>query len=397
MKKIFISFLSIFLLTVNSFSQSVNLQEIIDTAIGGDTIFLQPGIYYATPSPYIEEECGNCTEHNTIVHGTKGFIVEGKSLHIIGSSSEEVILVTNAGYGFLFLHSKNSSISNVTISGGIRDTSGDATNGGIVVKYSNVEISNCIISNDTIRKEDDPVVGICGIVVRENSKTTIINNRIINNTWDGIALYRGATAYILNNEIKNGRGAGIGITWDAEAIVIGNRVSNFWKGIGTFGNASAIVTNNSVFDNLGWGIVISGNSEMILMNNVVTRNGNCGVAPWTGGEGKVNAYIVNNIITNNGWRKEWVCPQVGYWMNAHDSYIIFMYNNVWGNEQGDYRDTTDLTGIDGNISVDPEFISEENFYLKETSPLLNAGHPDSKNKDGTRSHIGLTELENILD
>ena len=397
MKKLLISFLSIFLFKVNSFSQSFNLQEMIDTANDNDTIFLQPGIYYATPSPYIEEECGNCSEHNTTVYGTKGFIIENKSLHIVGSSKEEVILKTNAGYGFLFLNSKNSFISNLTIGGGVRDTSGDATNGAIVVKYSTVEISNCIISNDTIRKEGDPVVGICGIVVRENSKATISNNQIINNTWDGIALYRGAMAFIVNNEIKNGRGAGIGITWDAGVFIIGNRVLNFWKGIGTFGNSSATLVNNAVFDNLGWGVVISGNSEMSLYHNVITRNGNCGVATWTSGEESVVALITNNIITSNGWRKEWVCPQVGYWMNAPGSEIIFEYNNVWGNEQGDYRDTSDLTGIDGNISVDPEFICEENFYLKETSPLLNAGHPDSKNKDGSRSHIGLTELENFLD
>lgn len=377
-------------MTSIAFSQSHDLQLLIDTAEDGDTIFLQPGIYYATPSPYIEEECGNCEEHNTTVYGTKGFFVEDKSLHIIGSSKVEVILVTNAGYGLLFLNSSFSSISNLTIGGGIRDTSGDATNGAIVVKYSHVSIDNCIISNDTVRNASDPVVGICGIVVREYSSAEIKNNRIINNTWDGIALYRGATAMIHDNIIQNGRGAGIGITWDASAIIIRNRVSGFWKGIGTFGNSFGQLFNNAVFDNLGWGIVISGNSKMNLFNNVITRNGNCGVAPWTSGESKISAVIINNIITENGWRKEWVCPQVGYWFNAPDSDIVFEYNNVWGNHNGDYRDVVNLTGVNGNVSVNPDFESETDFKLKENSQMIMAGHPEDKNTDGTRSDIGLT-------
>lgn len=330
MKLTFISLLTIFLSTINSNAQTTDLQILINNAKDGDTIFLDDGVYSVIPSDYIENECGNCRKHETIVYGTKGFLVENKSLHIIGTSPEKVVIITNAGYGLLFLNSKNSTISNVTITGGVRDTSGDATNGGIVLKYSHVLIENCVISNDTVRFANDPVVGICGIVIREGSFALIRNNIIVRNTWDGIALYRGANAVIEDNIIQTGRGAGIGVTWNANALIVRNKVSGFWKGIGTFGNSKAEVYNNAVFDNLGWGIVISGNSEMQLINNVITRNGNCGVAPWTSDSAHVKAVIVNNIITLNGWRDEWVCPQVGYWMNAPGSDITFKYNNVWG-------------------------------------------------------------------
>ncbi len=390
MKKLFIVLFLSFFFIINSSSQNIlDLQSLIDNAKNGETIILKAGTYEAVPTEYIDELCGNCLEHQTIVRGTIGFIIKDKTIHIRGEDKEKVILKTNAGYGILFFNSVHSSISNLTIGGGIRDTSGDATNGGIVLKYSKVRIFDCIISNDTFRTSKTPIVGICGIVLREGSEAVIRNNLIRNNTWDGIALYRGATGYIMENIIENGRGAGIGITWDASAIVECNRVSGFWKGIGTFGTSTAIVKNNAVFDNLGWGIVISGNSHMTLENNVITRNGNCGIAPWCDSSEHASGIITNNIITENGWRKEWVCPQVGLWMNSNKERFVFSYNNVWNNFAGEYKDVGDLTGIDGNMSSDPFFKSKFDFSLQSRSPLLNAGNPALTNLDGSRSHIGI--------
>ncbi len=382
--------LLLFRSTICCFSQQINdLQAVIDNAENGETIILKPGIYEANPAVYTDELCGNCLEHQTAVTGTRGFIIKDKTLHIRGEDKEKVILKTNAGYGVLFVNSQHSSISSLTISGGIRDTSGDATNGGIVVKYSKVRIFDCIISNDTVRTSKTPVVGICGIVMREGSESIIRNNLIRNNTWDGIALYRGATSFIMDNTIENGRGAGIGITWDACAVVERNRISGYWKGIGTFGTSTAIVRNNAVFDNLGWGIVISGNSHMVAENNVITRNGNCGIAPWSDSTEHATGVITNNIITENGWRKEWVCPRVGLWMNANKERFEFSHNNVWNNFSGEYKDVEELTGINGNVSADPLFKSRFDFSLGPGSPLFHKGNPSITNLDGSRSHIGL--------
>lgn len=382
-----------FLMFFSSFSFSqinkFDLQFLINKAKDGETIILKTGIYEAIPTEYVEDLCGNCLNHQTKVLGTKGFVILYKSINLKGEDKENVIIKTNAGYGILFIGSTNSSISNVTIIGGIRDTSGDATNASIVLKYSKVKISDCIISNDTIRMSKVPIVGISGIILRENSEAIIQNNIIRNNTWDGIALYRGSVAFIADNIIENGRGAGIGITWDASAIVLRNRVSGYWKGIGTFGTSNAVLKNNVIFDNLGWGIVISGNSHMFIENNVITRNGNCGIAPWCDSGETATGVITNNIITENGWRKEWVCPQVGLWMNADSSHFQFTYNDVWNNFMGDYQSIQNLSGINGNISVDPMFISKHDFTLQKKSSLWNLGNPLITNIDGSRSHIGI--------
>jgi parallel beta-helix repeat protein len=370
-------------------NNELNLQQLIDNAKNGETITLKAGIYEATPSEYFDGLCGNCQNHKTDVRGTKGFIIQDKTIFIRGEDKEKVILKTNAGYGVLFVNSMHSSISNLTITGGVRDTSGDATNAGIVLKFSKVRIFDCIISNDTVRSSQTPIVGVSGIVLREGSEAIIRNNIIRNNTWDGIALYRGGLAYIMDNIIENGRGAGIGITWDAAAFVFRNRVSGFWKGVGTFGTSTAVVKNNCVFDNLGWGIVISGDSHMLVENNVITRNGNCGVAPWCDSLENGSGVITNNIITENGWRKEWVCPQVGYWMNADPAKFKFTYNDVWNNAAGEYKNVNDLTGINGNVSADPMFRDKFDFRLMDSSPLFHNGNPAITNLDGSQSHIGI--------
>lgn len=361
------------------------LQKAIDEAKDGGLIKILPGRYEAQPKPYIEEICGNCVNPGTRVHATRGFIVQGKRLELRGSGPGKTILVTNAGYGVLFEQSFGSMLTGVTITGGIRDPDGNATDAAVVAKYSRLTVQGVEIVDNQDRA-DDVVVGIGGIFGRENSELFILGNTIRGNGWDGVALYRGSQAVIADNEIAIGRGAGIGITWDASTLVYRNRISGYWKGIGTFGTSRAIVRNNAVFDNLGWGIAATGQSFMEVTNNVVFRNGNCGFARW---EKTARGVLSNNIIVQNGWRKEWVCARVGLWMNGDPKDFPVTYNDVYGNQAGNYLGMEDLTGQDGNVSLEPNFSDSVDFHLKEGSPLIDAGDPLLTDPDGTRSDIGL--------
>jgi hypothetical protein len=362
-----------------------DLQSVFDLAKNGDRISIMPGTYIAHPDSYPEDLCGNCQSHKTYVKATRGFLVKDKALEIVGSGADSTILVTKAGYGVLFDHSRGASISNLTITGGIRDPDGSATDAGIVAKFSSVTVKNVKISGNT-HQIKDVVVGIGGVFGRENSELFIIDNVIENNGWDGVALYRGANAYISDNLICDGRGAGIGITWDATAIVYRNQISGYWKGIGTFGDSRAVVRNNAVYDNLGWGIIATGNSFMEASNNVVTRNGNCGMAPWSE---TAHGVFVNNIITENGWRKEWVCPCVGIWMNGKPENFIVSHNDVWANKEANYKDMDDLTGKDGNISADPLFKDKMDFHLLPNSPCIDSGDSIFTDLDGGLSDMGI--------
>jgi parallel beta-helix repeat protein len=360
------------------------LQDAIDAAADLDTIIIRPGNYASEAYAFRDELCGNCQEHKIEVKASRGFLIQDKALVILGAGPDSTVLTTNAGYGVLFINSHGSEIAGLRITGGVRDFDGNATDAAIVARASRLTVRDCLIADNTNRP-DSIVVGIGGIMGREGAELTIVNNRIINNSWDGIALYRGATAHIADNEINGGRGAGIGITWDAVALAVRNRVSNYWKGIGSFGDTRVICSNNIVFDNLGWGIIATGTSYMDATNNVVFHNGNCGMAVW-GDE--CTGRFSNNIVAQNGWRDEWVCPCVGIWNTGQLFNFDISYNDVWNNVAGQYRDMPDYTERDGNVSVDPKFADLTGFALAPDSPMKDAGNPLLTDPDGTPSDLG---------
>jgi hypothetical protein len=361
------------------------LEYVLKEAENGDTVLVLKGVYRAKQKRYVEKLCGNCENPNTQVEATVGFHIRGKSLIIMGEERDSTVLVTNAGYGVLFEDSYGSVLKNVTITGGIRDPDGNATDAAIVGKQCRIIIENVSVINNTHRI-DTVVVGIGGIFGREDAEFLIVGNEINNNGWDGIALYRGATANISDNIIKKGRGAGIGITWDASAIIYRNRISEYWKGIGAFGESVVVAKNNAVFDNLGWGIIVTGNAYMAIQNNVIFHNGNCGFAVW---EETAQGFLRNNIIANNGWKEEWVCPCVGIWMNANPEQFPIIFNNIWGNKAGNFEGITEETGSEGNISADPLFERDTTFQLQQDSPCIDTGDPLIIDINGSRSDMGL--------
>ena len=370
-----------------SLERGSDLQAVIDYASDGDTIILSAKEYEARATRFTDPLCGNCADPQTEVAASYGFIVRNKGLVILGADRTETILITNAGHGVYLENADGTTIRSLTITGGKRDDDGNATDAGIVVRRSRVIIEQVNIRDNTDRSSDsNVVVGIGGVFGREGAEITLRDCRIINGGWDGVALYRGATATITDCLIRDGRGVGIGVTWDAVCIAYRNEVSGFWKGIGSFGTSSVIACNNLVHDNLGWGLVATGTSSMEATNNVIHHNGNCGVAPWsTGSRGR----LINNIITQNGWREQWVCPCVGVWNYGDWAKWTFRNNIVWGNKDGDYKGIWDQGGIGGNRSTDPAFPAEGDYSLNEISPAFHAGDTLIYNLDGSRSHIGL--------
>lgn len=388
-----------------------DLQTAIDAAKSGDQIVLLPGTYAAKPASYIEDLCGNCLEARTAVNASRGFIIEGKSLTITGVDPDSVLLVTGAGYGVLFLNSWGSTIEGCQITGGVRDKDGNATDAAVVAKFSRVTVRNCRIINNEYR-DTTVVVGVGGVFGREGSELFIEDNIIYNNGWDGIALYRGAKAFIADNRIDKGRGAGIGITWDVQATVLRNRISHYWKGIGSFGTSRVVVRNNIVQDCLGWGVIATGTSFMEATNNLIYRNGNCGFANWSDRADSLGprGVFVNNIVYNNGWRDEWVCPCVGIWMLGRPADFVVANNDVFVDSAliaaeransdkrkdpkkpkyaANYAEIGDLTGKHGNLSVNPLFADTVDFKLLPNSPLINAGDSVLTDLDGSRSDIGV--------
>ncbi len=392
-----------------------DLQDAIDAASDGDTIHLLAGRHVAAAFEAVDPTCGNCAdaEFRADIAITVGFLIEGKALHLEGASRTDTVLDTGAGYGLLFEDAGVSSVTNLTVTGGIRDADGRATDAAIVVRYTELTISGVDVleNNDLYAGEPDPVVGVMGITGREGAKLHVTGCRVLDNSWDGITLYRSdpdvadsaPEATIQENTIgcttdciyyANGRGVGIGVTWDARATIERNRVHGYWKGIGSFGTTHVVVRNNLVQDMHGWGVIASGESTMEVINNTIVDNGNVGLAVWNE---EASGEFINNIITGNGGVEEWVAKRTGVWMNDSGD-AIFAYNDVWGNEvedvcTGGYPGGADCTpvafdGIDGNVSVDPGYVDEDVFALSSTSAVIDAGDPDILDLDGSRSDMG---------
>jgi hypothetical protein len=188
----------------------------------------------------------------------------------------------------------------------------------VVVRHSRVLLEACRIADNigdsaTVAAV---VVGIAGVVGREGSEIRLRDCVLERNSWDGVALYRGARAEITDNVIDGvdrasggvvggGRGVGIGMTWDARAVVERNLVRRYWKGIGVFLDAEAEVRHNVVEDILTWGLAYWGpdgsRPSAHLDENAVYLTGACGASIERGPEdGAPPGRLLGNAFVRTG-------------------------------------------------------------------------------------------------
>ena len=308
-------------LTPATFHAQLELYREGDGSFREGTLFrLAPGEYRLRPTPYEEERCGNCDDPATPVQATVGLRVSGTGIvfEAMPDAEGEVVIRTGAGYGLLFEDCTDCMLRGVTITGGERDPDPNATCAAVVAKDSELSIEECVITENlgdsTLLATN--IVGVIGIAGREGARLTIRGNRILRNSWDGIALYRGAEALIEGNLIDGvdragartrggGRGVGIGLTWDAAATLRHNRVARYWKGIGVFVDAQATITENVVEDVLTWGIALwdagRGRPSAEIRRNVIFGTGACGISLMRklGGD-PAPGLCVENIVARSG-------------------------------------------------------------------------------------------------
>ncbi len=82
-----------------------------------------------------------------------------------------------------------------------------------------------------------------------------------------------------------------------------------------------------------------------------------------------NLLFANNIVTSND--NSGICGNATRQGLDGESYMQFYFNDVWGNGT-DYTSFPDMTGNDGNISVDPQFAGPTNAHLQTGSPCIDA-------------------------
>jgi hypothetical protein len=285
-----------------------------------------------------------------------GLRIQKSVVHIKGAPAFASALYTHAGYGLFFVNCRDAWLDGVIITGGVRDADPRATDAGIVSVNSKLRLSNNLIFGNEgdsamLRKTK---VGIMGICVREGSNAIVFNNQVARNSWDGIGVYKNASATITGNLIDGvdkakenepggGRGVGIMVTRNGKATIETNLIKRYNKGIGIYVNANVQVSNNLIEDIAIWGINVwdadTGKPVARIERNVIYKTGACGIAIIRYREGGGDpGFCRDNIVVESGQNRDFDIPNKYCYQCAlavhgrPDAFAIennVFYKNTW--------------------------------------------------------------------
>lgn len=118
------------------------------------------------------------------------------------------------------------------------------------------------------------------------------------------------------------------------------------------------VSNNLITGNSEGMRIFDGSNISVVNNTVVNNAPNCGVCTYV-----ASTTITNNIVSNNG-----------FGLGAFGVTPTIRFNDVF-NAGGNYSDIPNQTGLNGNISADPQFVNAAggDYRLNSGSPAINTG------------------------
>jgi len=281
------------------------IQEAVDAANPGDTIYVKAGVYY------------------------ENGITINKELKLIGESKETTIIDGNFSKGILLIRfCSNILISNFTIrNSGSNEWYWDPVVGGVIYCAGVIlaKAKNCTIKNSKI------INNYVGIYIIYSNRSRILQNEVINSTYMAIFADGAHGTYgdihvecwsnrFVNNTIIGASVGGIYSKYCANSTIENNTIKRCglgictWRGYKTFGN---IIMGNVLLDNvLGisctdnsnnkihgnfvanceYGIEIGSSENIIRMNDLENNTYNFGVVTLPDQQLK---YFLQDIDTSN--------------------------------------------------------------------------------------------------
>ncbi|MCK4457303.1 MAG: right-handed parallel beta-helix repeat-containing protein, partial [Thermoplasmata archaeon] len=309
------------------------IQEAIDAANPGDTIYIHNGTYYehvavSKPLSLIGED-----RDNTVIDaGGTGDVVSVTANHVNITSLTIVLGYGLDDAGILLSYVENCSITNTNLS--------DNWNGVLLVGSNGNVIANNIAGANgrgvhLIDSSDNVIVGNTasdnwdyGIFLVSSSNNTIAGNNISlgdrgiylivdsdgneirNNTVSssgyGIHLRNSNGVAIANNNISDGWADGVCVESSSNVTVMRNNLTSNWNGVRLYSSDDVTVTQNNVSNSTWYGIYLYMSTNSTVTGNLMTKDGafirGDLVEHW-------NTHVIDTSNTVNG-------RPVYYWKNA---------------------------------------------------------------------------------
>jgi PKD repeat protein len=275
---------------------------------------------------------------------------------------------------------------------------------GIVAYGNNSELT---LNNSLIHNNDE------GGVWLDTYVTANINgNHIHGNTLSGVYLDTFVTADINGNHIHDNDSQGIWIQFGVVVDISGNDIHDNSKGVFAQYNQSGYITvsGNAIY-NCSNGVRLFDSSSNIFGNLIINQS-SYGIHLSNGATSNIHS---NNIIGNfNGVRIDESASfsEIKNNILLGNDYVLVLnsesevLNNSFYNNStpfsGDYVPSAfgevitvnangDSTDTWSNLFMDPMLIDIENgdYTPQEGSPVIDAGHPDDIDPDGSIADIGM--------
>jgi hypothetical protein len=361
-----------FAATINVPADQPTIQAGINAAANGDTVLVAPGTYF--------ENINFMGKAITVKSsgGSKVTIIDGQNLapvvtFAMGEGSKSIVsgfTLQNGNSGFSTQYEGGGvyiAFTSPTVQGNViqHNSASSGSGGGIGVYFGSPILKNNLILNN--------IAGIGGgIDFGGASDVTILHNTIVGNSatefGGGISIDAAGNALIEDNKIMRNNGAteggGVWVVNEADEVfvqnlIVGNTAS---QGGGVYLSVPASVTG------------------MLWVNNTIANNNSAdGSAVWAGGFDD-NDTFWNNLIIGSKGQTAFVCDAT-YDPNPP----IIQYTDAYAaNGTGFQGSCGNDAGQNGNISLDPLFVSGTNFQLQASSPVIDMGSnsaPDLPKKD----------------
>jgi len=373
--------------TRNTFIVVVAALLVCATAAAAQTTISVPGDYSSIQSAIDAAQDGD------VISVSPGTYVEninflGKAIHLVSTDGPEVTVIDGGLSGSVVTFDTDEGEGSVIEGFTIRNGKGSLNGGGISVRRASPRILGNIIEDN---------VACDGVGIESYFGSPYIEGNIIRNNsrsgcsggtgGGGIKIGGSSSAVIKDNIIEfnnsgNGMGGGISLNAAGTPLIEGNIIrfntnTGYGGGIAMANHSDADIIQNLIYGNdspqgggIYW-IVPSGKRGPKILNTTIAQNDSDeGSAVFARGF-DTNTVVENSLlIAKDGQIAMFCYDYPGETPSLNN-------NNVFSSGGPAYGGTCpDVTGVDGNISSDPLFVSvgSDDFHIQHGSESIDAGN-----------------------